>query len=236
MWFLRKLFLRGVKRDERKETVLDVQRRLDDEPERNEVQPVVVDTPKTDPPSGLVQRPVEESRRNLKPYAFDNVLPAEFVAKVVQISNVIGIDPNHLLACIAFETGERFKSNTVNRISGATGLIQFMPITAKNLGTTCDELERMTEIQQLDYVLKYFFPYRNRLKTLSDVYMAILWPAAIGKPENFVLFTRNDSRRALAYKQNAGLDLDKDGYVTKAEATAKVVAKLEKGMKHHAQQ
>jgi hypothetical protein len=234
MWFLRKLFFRGVNRNERKETVLDVPRWLDDEPKRNAVQPVIVDAPKVDAPGGLVQRPTEESRRDLTRYAFDNVLPTDFIAKVVEISRVISIDPNHLLACMAFETGERFKSNTVNRISGATGLIQFMPITAKSLGTTCDELERMTELQQLDYVLKYFYPYRGRLKTLSDVYMAILWPAAIGKPEDFVLFTRNDSRRALAYKQNAGLDLDKDGNVTKAEATAKVVAKLKKGTAHHA--
>lgn len=53
-------------------------------------------------------------------------------------------------------TGERFRANTVNRASGATGLIQFMPSTAKQLGTTTDKLAAMTEVDQLDYVAKYF--------------------------------------------------------------------------------
>jgi hypothetical protein len=48
--------------------------------------------------------------------------------------------------------------------------------------------------------------------------MAILWPAAVGKSNDYVLF----SSPSKAYEQNKGLDLNKDGNITKAEAAAKV--------------
>jgi hypothetical protein len=107
--------------------------------------------------------------------------------------------------------------------SGATGLIQFMPKTAKGLGTTTDALARMSAVAQLEYVELYFKPYRVR--TLEDVYMAILWPAAVGKPNDFVLFESPSKQ----YKQNRGLDQNGDGKVTKFEAAAAVRAKLTKG-------
>ena len=57
--------------------------------------------------------------------------------------------------------------------------------------------------------------------------MAILWPAAVGKDNAYVLF----SKPSKAYEQNMGLDSNKDGNVTKDEAAQKVQAKLEKGRK-----
>ena len=158
--------------------------------------------------------------------AFGAVVPADFKTKVVDICARLACDPNHLMACMAFETGERFKSNTLNKVSGATGLIQFMPSTAKRLGTTTAALAAMSEIDQLDYVEQYFDPYKNKLKTMSDVYMAILWPAAVGKTEAYVLFAQPTK----AYKQNAGLDANKDGAVTKGEAASKVQNKLNRGL------
>ncbi len=144
--------------------------------------------------------------------AWGRKVPPDFAAKVNAICGRIGIaDPSWLMACIAFETGRTFKASTQNRISKATGLIQFMPSTARGLGTSVEELAAMTEIAQLDYVEKYFEPFRGQLRSLSDTYMAILWPQA--------------------YLQNRGLDINKDGGITKAEATAFVVAQLEEGLK-----
>lgn len=147
--------------------------------------------------------------------------------RVREIAARHGIDPSWLMACMAFETGETFAPGVRNAASGATGLIQFMPRTAVALGTTTDELAQMTVYEQLGRVEEYFEPYLGRLKTLSDTYMAILWPKAVGQPEDFPLFKRGSK----AYEQNAGLDTDGDGVVTKAEATAKVAAKLERGWK-----
>ena len=134
-----------------------------------------------------------------------------------------------LMACMAWESNETFSANVRNMAgSGATGLIQFMPSTAKGLGTDVHRLAAMTPEDQLNYVWKYFEPYRGRLKTLGDLYMAILWPKGVGKPETYVLWSKGDA--PTTYRQNSGLDLNRDGVITKAEATAKVAQKLSKGM------
>jgi hypothetical protein len=138
--------------------------------------------------------------------------------------------PSWLMACMAFESGETFSPSVRNAAgSGAIGLIQFMPATAKGLGTTSDHLADMTAEQQLEWVHRYFLPYKGKLSRLSDVYMAILWPAAIGKPDTAPLW--DASTRPTTYRQNAGLDANKDLTITKGEAAAKVAAKLEKGLR-----
>lgn len=156
-----------------------------------------------------------------------------FVDRVIWIRDALGMPESGadwLMACIAWETGERFSPSVRNGAgSGATGLIQFMPRTATGLGTSTQELARMTAEDQLNYVYRYFLPYKGRLNSLSDVYMAILWPAAIGKPEHHVLWER--SKSPTTYRQNSGLDVNGDEKITKAEAAGKVQAKLEKGLR-----
>jgi hypothetical protein len=158
--------------------------------------------------------------------AFGKKVSAAFKAKVIEICNRLDCDPSHLMACMAFETGERFRSNVRNPASSATGLIQFMEPIARSLGTTTAELAAMSEVDQLDYVLKYFRRHRGRLNSLSDVYMAILWPAAVGKPDAAVLFRRPSS----TYRVNRGLDVNRDGVITKGEAASKVQEKLDRGL------
>ena len=71
----------------------------------------------------------------------------------------------------------------------------------------------------MDCVGKYFgMNGGKKAKTLSDVYMMVLWPRAVGKPENYVLFELPGK----AYEQNKGLDKNNDGKITKKEAAAKV--------------
>ena len=153
----------------------------------------------------------------------------EFRRRMVDIAIDLDIPVDYLTACIAWESGRSFKPDIKNMAgSGATGLIQFMPSTARALGTTTQQLAEMTAEEQLFYVHKYFQPYRGRIKTLEDVYMAILWPIAIGKPDDYVLFDR--ATRPTTYRQNAGLDYNKDGKITKWEATAKVRAAFAQGL------
>lgn len=134
---------------------------------------------------------------------------------------------SRLMSCMAFESGETFSPSIRNAAgSGATGLIQFMPSTARGLGTSTDALAQMSAVEQLDYVEKYFRPYAKRVHTLSDMYMAILLPKFVGQPEDSILFL--DPK--ISYRQNAGLDANRDGKITKAEASAKVQAKFDKGM------
>jgi peptidoglycan hydrolase-like protein with peptidoglycan-binding domain len=156
----------------------------------------------------------------------------EFRTKVRNIARALNCDPNHLMAAMAFETNETFSPSVRNPYSGATGLIQFISSTAQKLGTTTNALAAMTAEQQLDYVQRYMQPYANRLGTVEDVYMAILWPKAIGQPNSAVLMSRYsaDASNRLAYEQNAPLDANRDGDITKAEAAEPVRQRLTKGL------
>lgn len=139
-------------------------------------------------------------------------------------------DANWLMACMAFETGESFSAKKKNPASSATGLIQFMEKTAREmLGTTTAALARMTDEDQLRYVFKYFeamIKARGPIRSIDDCYMAILWPAGMGKPTEYKLWVKGSN----TYAVNAGLDKNKDHVVTKAEAASKVTEKLVKGL------
>lgn len=142
----------------------------------------------------------------------------EFKDKVIQIAANLKTDPNFLMAVMSFETGGSFSPSIRNRFTNATGLIQFMPKTAKGLGTTLEELAKMSQLRQLDFVELHFMPFRGRLKTLEDAYMAVLYPVAIGKGDGHVLFKKPTK----AYSQNSGLDLNGDGLITVKEAAERV--------------
>jgi hypothetical protein len=152
-----------------------------------------------------------------------------FRERVRWIADNLGCPVNSLMACMAWESGESFRPDIRNGAgSGATGLIQFMPSTARALGTTTNALAAMTAEDQLKYVYEYFKPHAGRLHNLGDVYMAILWPKGVGQPDHYVLF---DKRKApTTFRQNAGLDVNKDGLVTRAECLVKVNEKLAKGL------
>lgn len=144
---------------------------------------------------------------------------------------------NWFMACMAFETIETFKPDIRPRrkdgtlVSSAVGLIQFLEKTAKSLGTTTAELAAMSAEKQLEYVWLYFRDFlkatKKPLRTLTDVYMAIHWPAAVGLPEEATMYVEGSRE----YFANRGLDLDSNGIITKAEAGRLVAAKLEKGLK-----
>lgn len=153
-----------------------------------------------------------------------------FKERVLWIANALRVNPDYLMACMAWESGETFSPSIKNFAgSGATGLIQFMPSTARGLGTTTAALAKMSAEDQLNYVYKYFRPYAGKLNSLGDVYMAILWPKGVGKPDHYVLFDRK--KMPTAYRQNSGIDNNKDGLVTRAECLVKVNQKLAKGLR-----
>jgi hypothetical protein len=125
----------------------------------------------------------------------------EFALKVTDICNQLNIKPDWLMFVMWFES--KLNPQAVNPISGSTGLIQFMPSTARGLGTTTDVLKHMSNVQQLDYVLAYLRPYKGRMKTWVDVYLAVFYPKAMGNP-NFVITSD------IVAKQNKIFDLNKD--------------------------
>ena len=165
------------------------------------------------------------------PIAWGARLSLAFREALIAMCLRLAVKPDEMTACIAFETGLKFSPAVRNAAgSGAVGLIQFMPSTAVRLGTSVVALASMTAVEQLHYVELYFMPYARRLNNLGDVYMAILWPAAIGKLDDHVLFEDSPTARQ-RYLQNIGLDANQDRKVTRGEASARVAALLVEGLK-----
>lgn len=163
--------------------------------------------------------------------AWSTKVSDQFISRVAQMASDLKLGwqgPDQLMACMAFETGETF-SPSIKNGAGAPyyGLIQFGTAAAKDIGTTTAALVKLTAEQQLEYVYKFFKPYTGKVKTLSDIYLRILYPIAVGKPEDHVLFVEGKGK---AYLQNRGLDVNKDGKITKGEAAAKVEQKLVLGL------
>lgn len=100
-------------------------------------------------------------------------------------------DAGWLANLMNFETGGTFDPSTKNALgSGATGLIQFMPFTARSLGTTTPALAKMTAKEQMVYVEKYLIQFKKNSKSYSqptDVYMAVFYPWAMGKSRDISL-------------------------------------------------
>lgn len=150
----------------------------------------------------------EEIKKNIEdPEAFMNKLNE--ICQKLDIPNV-----NWLLLVMKKESGINPKA--YNKNGGATGLIQFMPNTAKGLGTTTDALRSMNGVEQLEYVYKYFKPYTGKIKSVEDLYMITFFPVALGKSDDNVIQAKGLSAGAVA-KANPVIDINKDGEITNGE-------------------
>lgn len=135
-----------------------------------------------------------------------------FEQKVREVAEELEVAPEWLMAVMYSES--KFDAAVMNhRGSGAVGLIQWMPTTAKELGVSISELKALSHVEQLDYVYKYLDSVRKRYRnydSLTDLYLAILYPRALQGDYCYTLYA-NPSKK---YKQNIGLDENKDGRVT----------------------
>lgn len=161
---------------------------------------------------------------------FENKVPAAyrvaFVAKVREVATRLGINPNWLMAIIHWESAGTFSPSITNGI-GATGLIQFMPATAQGLGTTTAALRAMTAVQQLEYVYKYYAPYKAKIKGYVDMYLATLFPLALGQSADFVLQSSRISASAIA-SANPAFDLNHDRKITVGEISQRMMIQIPK--------
>lgn len=137
-----------------------------------------------------------------------------FVDRVHQIAQRIGARPEWLFAVMQNESG--MDPRAVNPNGGATGLIQFMPATARGLGTTTAQLREMSAMQQLDYVERYYAPYAGRIRSGADMYLATFYPAAMGRGDDWVLGSQNGTAGVVA-RANPIFDLNRDQQITAGE-------------------
>lgn len=156
---------------------------------------------------------VKRSQRSASNIDVSVIQDPDFDAKLQKIAGQLGVEKRNLIAIMKQESGVNPKA--VNRMSGATGLIQFMPNTARQLGTTVEELRTMSAVEQLDYVYKYFKMVGVGDGSLGDLYMAVFMPAHVGKPDSHVLGASGaPGFSGKVYAQNKGLDRNRDGTIT----------------------
>jgi len=112
----------------------------------------------------------------------------EFNDKLNKIANKLGVDPKDLLRIMKFETAGSMSPSQGAETGKAVGLIQFMPQTARDLGTTTEKLAKMSAVEQLDYVYRFY--ERNGVKPgmgVGDLYMLTFMPLYVHEKDDTVL-------------------------------------------------
>jgi hypothetical protein len=137
-----------------------------------------------------------------------------FLSKVKAVATALKVKADWLMMIMYIES--RINPSAVNSVSNATGLIQFMPNTAISLGTTVAKLKAMSNVDQLEYVQKYYAPLVGRMNSFYDMYLSTFFPVAIGKPDDYVFQTKSLPASLIA-KQNSALDTNNNGEITMKE-------------------
>lgn len=143
-----------------------------------------------------------------------------FVDKVVEISHDLLIPPDWLMLVMDLETAGTFDPAITNSL-GYTGLIQFGSARAKDVGTSRNALRQMDGCTQLEYVYDALLPFIGRMKHLHEVYLAVFFPAAIGKPLDWVLHAKELPAERIG-KWNPLFDIDGDGRIAVWEIKEKL--------------
>lgn len=141
---------------------------------------------------------------------------SDFINAVEGVAGNLGIPVGWLYSVMSFETGGTFDPTELNKAgSGATGLIQFMPDTALGLGTSVEELAKMSRAEQMQYVQAYLEPYKGLMQRPEDLYLAIIYPKALlnGWTDEQTFGTKGTK----IYDQNPIFDMDKDGTISIGE-------------------
>lgn len=129
----------------------------------------------------------------------------------------------------------------ISRSSRAVGLIQFTQAALQVIGefksgSGFDKLHevklrfaKMGEVNQLDYVKKYFEPAKNNIKTPEDIYLHVFAPSGVGKADSYVLYDKDiDGEK---YRQNESVDKENnhDGKITRSEILGRYKTSFSQG-------
>lgn len=146
---------------------------------------------------------------------FSNKVSKNFANKVISISNELDIDASWLMFLMDWESAGTFRASIENSF-GCIGLIQFCPshlgADYKTIGGVqykMSIIKAMTPEAQLDLVEDYLKEVQGsgKFPDYHQLYFAILFPEAKGKPDDYVLNT----------KSNPIFDINKNGSITVGE-------------------
>lgn len=133
----------------------------------------------------------------------DWVQDREFLAKVAQVAAKYGTTQTEMLAFMHFETAATMSPAIKNSL-GYVGLIQFGRLACQSLSReykttiTTDMLQKMTRVEQMGWVEKYFDMWRRILRIPNPIdagkmYMIVALPAHANKPDNAILYQPDSS-------------------------------------------
>ncbi len=185
-----------------------------------------------------VKRRLDKDMINLKHYDLilkdffikeHNEQVLEYAINKIESNNLIVTD---VLAVWYLES--HFKTQIVNYQQGdnkspivrcnyrATGLFQLMPSTATDLGINNYIFYHYNIYQQIDLYFKYTKPYLRYMKNnnLEELYLINFLPIALVK--GYETFPKRFT------KGNEGLDIDKNGYITRKEFRVYIIKSLKK--------
>src|ERR1700686_4094058 len=114
------------------------------------------------------------------------VMDPDFYKKLLEISSEVQMKPEDLLNVMAVESG--IDPTAHNQNGNASGLIQFMPSTLKNLGYQGShaDFRKLSSVDQLDYVKKYVLDNMKYnggpFTSAAQYYVANFLPVALKLP------------------------------------------------------
>ena len=159
-------------------------------------------------------------------FYWSNKLTCKERKKVLEVCSSLWGETNkkekasELMSIIHLESANTFSPSVDNGV-GFSGLIQFSDASAKSVGTTRSALKKMTFTEQMDYVKKYFEPKKNHLTTMTDLYLLVVKPNAVGHGNNpdYILFDESISvpdgdGSNTSYEQRM-ININREPWVTK---------------------
>ena len=165
---------------------------------------------------------------------YESEVPASyrvaFIAKVIAISARLGVNPNWLMVIMHFETGGTFLANKWNPRKTYVGLLQFGKVAATDLKTNTSALSKMTAVQQLDYVEKYYKLWYRYLRisvpnSFVDFYLVTLFPTKVNAGHTAVIESKSISGVSFA-KANKVFKPNSAGKITVGEINRVLLTKL----------
>lgn len=124
-----------------------------------------------------------------------------FKQKLKEISDAINIDENSIIKLMKHESG---LDPTIKNSIGCVGLIQFCPSsgavkTINGKQYTLEDLRNDLGVQ-MDAIKDFWLSgyKRGKIKKPADLYIYNFFPVAAGKPDDFVLQTKNTSAETIA--------------------------------------
>ncbi len=150
-----------------------------------------------------------------------------FFPRLEEIADELHARPRDMMAVMMSESGVKATAHNDNPKNlppekrwNASGLIQFMPATLVGMGWLMGHatFRELTATQQLEWVLRYYRPYRGMLVSIGALYVATFLPVLTKHSGNrdFVLTAKNGPL-GWAYAPNAVFDANRDYAITVGE-------------------